>query len=153
MRRRPIVLDSYNVKSKVLEAIPFVSTHILQRYELEKCGAKFEFLESIMGSMALRLSAYIYGGETRETVKTVEMKEPRSWVDALQISARSKGWLCGGGLIGILLYWWFLDREPQWKTNTATVRFKARELFPTIQDRGHKCVIADWTNMETPCSK
>lgn len=139
-------------KEKVLQAIPFVQTRVLSHRDMLQMSASFQFLEGEMDRMALQLRAHVYGGETRVRTKTVEIcfVRPKTWVDALQLHLELKGFLCGGGLIGLLLYWWFLDRKVEYATETKseTVTFKARELFPELKgDRswGHKCVIADWS--------
>lgn len=139
-------MDFYTQKTKVLEAVLFMAQRVFERRELAKMDCRFELLEGIMDQLALQLRVRIFAGETRGTVKTVEFKRPATWVDALQLHAESKGFLCGGGLIGLLLYWFFIGRQVRYVTETASATFKARELFPEVRSRGDKCVIADWTD-------
>lgn len=132
-------------ETKTLELVNFCAQQSMHRMHLENLDIRVRAFEYAFDSMMLRLECMIYAGEKRSCHKTVEFKRPATWVDALQIHAESKGFMCGGGIVSLLLYWCFLGRKPRYVTETKEVEFWARELFPGVRaDRRPQCVIAEW---------
>jgi len=126
-----------DVRSRVLKLVDFRESYHLEREGLRNIPCRYDvYIDDVMGHMAMALSARIFGGDPvkREFAVEFEFKHPATWVDALQLRLESKGRFYGGGLLGLILYWWFLNRTVKMVTErqVKVITVTAQELFPKL---------------------